>query len=322
MPIAFDKAVIGSPITWIAATYSLTPSGLEVRIKESLVDETVALMQQILGGNYVLEKVLRTCIGKAMYIASLITVVRPFLSELYAALQSPSSSKHGLPVIWTKQIAHSLTWLLILLTESRTELVRRFDLCAYLGQGTRVEICLDASPWGLGGFLVISGRITAWFACVISTAEKELLHIVEGDCAAQQTVEALAVLVALRAWKNQWIHKRVMLKIKSDSISALVIAFKLKTKGSGSGTIAREVALDIACSEYQPHIVEHIPGVDNVIADELSRRYQPGHEFVLPAILKDVPETVFTARGREYFKTADTPSLVRRFAVKRGGGSS
>ena len=51
--------------------------------------------------------------------------------------------------------------------------------------------------------------------------------------------------------------RRPTIRVRSDSISALTIVLKLKTKGKGPGIVAREMALDMAEANYQPHIAEH-----------------------------------------------------------------
>ena len=76
-------------------------------------------------------------------------------------------------------------------------------------------------PGGLGGYLVEDDKIVAYFSVSIGKIEQRLLSIDVADCACQQTVEALAVLVALRCWKHRWRGKPIFLGVKSDSISAL-----------------------------------------------------------------------------------------------------
>ena len=231
---------------------------------------------------------------------------------MYAESHGPAGN-----TIWTKQVEHSLTWLVSFLHESDAKLERRFDLDTYQGRGQEVVICLDASPWGLGGFLVENQRIQSWFSCGISEEEQAILRISIAESAAQQVVEALVVLVALRAWKCRWVHQRVILRVKSDNISALVMCMKLKTDGYGTCIIAREMALDIASTEYTPSIAEHIPGVDNIIADALSRRLQPGANVQLPTCLASIEEMVLPTRGKEYYRTLlNKPPAVR----KRQGG--
>jgi hypothetical protein len=218
--------------------------------------------------------------------------------------------------VWLKQVDHSVTWLHALLTKRRGTLTRHYDLGVYYGRGPTIDMCLDASPWGLGGFLTEQGRITSWFACGLSAAEVELLGITGGTSSSQQVVEALVALVALRGWSNRWARQRAQLKVRSDSISALVLCLKLKTKGKGTTIVAREVALDIADPVYAPHIAEHIPGVENVVSDMLSRKYAPGTTFMLPKCLEGVEELVLPPRDQAYFVAAKLPS--EHTARKRG----
>jgi hypothetical protein len=279
------------------------------------VDETLQMLTSFLGGNYIHKAKMRSCVGKAQHIASLVPLVRPFLQELYAALHSTATAAHarfGSEIVWTKQVRSALTWLAHLLQESEGKLERTFELHTFRGQGLAVEICLDASPWGLGGFLTENGVITSFFAAPLSLAESKILRFTIAESAAQQTVEALAVLAALRAWKHRWLHQRVFIRVKSDSMSALILTFKLKTSGIGSGIIAREIALDLAQSEYQPNVVQHVPGVDNIIADELSRKYQPGHVFTLPTALAGVTELQLPIRDQSYFRSTLPPAVPRR----------
>ena len=95
-------------------------------------------------------------------------------------------------------------------------------------------------------------------------------------------------------------------------MAALTITLKLKTSGKGPGIIAREMALDIAQACYAPFVSEHVPGPNNDICDALSRKFQPGIVFQLPAAVKDVPETLLCPRTRCYYRTAELPtSLVK-----------
>ena len=137
-----------------------------------------------------------------------------------------------------------------------------------------------------------------------------LLSIVwlkDKDDGSDRPITLLAVLAAMRAWKHRWLHQRVFVKVKSDSISALVLMFKLKTSGYGAGIIAREVALDLAQSEYYPNVVQHVPGIDNVIADELSRKHQPGHTYVMPACLTNVQEIKLPSRTTQFYRSTRPP---------------
>ena len=67
------------------------------------------------------------------------------------------------------------------------------------------------------------------------------------------------------------------------------------------------MALDIAAANYIPDVAEHVPGIHNTIPDALSRKYQPGQRYIIPNILKDVPELQLKPRSREYYKSLGTP---------------
>ena len=93
LPLSFNKAVIGANVTWTSGEFAPTRSLLTVRVKQSIVDETVELLHQFLRGHYIRLKELRSFTGKVTHIASLVILVRPFLAELYAALYSPDAAR-------------------------------------------------------------------------------------------------------------------------------------------------------------------------------------------------------------------------------------
>ena len=100
--------------------------------------------------------------------------------------------------------------------------------------------------------------------------------------------------------------RRCTLRVKSDSVSALTLLVKFKSSGSACQALAREVALDFATAAFMPIVAVHIPGLANVIADVLSRKFQPKREFALPSCLNDVKEFIAPVRTRDFFKTLAT----------------
>jgi len=227
-----------------------------VEVKEAIVKDTQELTTAMLTQNTTSRKKLRSYVGKLMHIASVVQQLRPFLTDIYAALYSKASNAPR-GHIWTKQMLPVLVWVNALLSNGVGKLVRRYDLAPYMGTGRQVTMDLDASPWGIGGYLTENGSIVSWFSSALSVSEQAALGISLGDCAAQQTVEALAALVALRSWSSRWIGLQPTIRVRSDSISALTIVLKLKTRGKGPGIVARDMALDIAEGCYQPLIAEH-----------------------------------------------------------------
>ena len=68
-------------------------------------------------------------------------------------------------------------------------------------------------------------------------------------------------------------------------------------------TCWRELALTLAASVVRPRVIEHTPGVANKLADILSRRYQPGVPWRLPAVIAHIPECMLTPRGADYYRS-------------------
>ena len=159
----------------------------------------------------------------------------------------------------------------------------------------------DASPTGLGAFLVINGEIHEYVFGRITTLDQEVLKTKAGGSEGQQVWEALIVLSALRLWSPLWKARRITLAVKSDSVSALIMLIKLKTDGVGMGIISRELALDIGEAIYEPNVGTHIPGVTNILADHLSRR--DDDTIPLPAALGLARRREFPVRDRAWWRT-------------------
>ena len=51
-----------------------------------------------------------------------------------------------------------------------------------------------------------------------------------------------------------------------------------------------------------PQIVEHISGVTNVIADELSRLYEPGRSQDIPSQLRGISPAQIPDRPKAWYK--------------------
>jgi len=108
----------------------------------------------------------------------------------------------------------------------------------------------------------------------------------DGEQPAQHVSEQpLAMLLALRVWRDRWRQWRSSVAVRGDIVTMLTMVLHFKGVGASLNIIAREVALEVAASSYRPLIAEHIPGVANVTADVLSRLHVPGSTYELPACL-------------------------------------
>ena len=319
-PLAFHKAVMAPTLTWVGVKLQLTSDQVRVEVPESKVQELLTLIDGCLSSNLTSKKSLRTLIGKAMAVASVLYTWRPFLHELYAALHCKESNAPT-GCVWTKQLRHSLQWIKCFLSEEEGHIVRVFTVQHYLHQGPQVIITWDASPFGMGATLQIDGEFTEFFAVGITDSDCDILQIEVGSSKSQQTVEALAGLIAMRVWSRFWQGQRAVLQIRSDNIGALSLFAFLRSSSAALRTIAAEFALDLGRAEFRPDLYAHIPGITNVICDVLSRRYDPRKTFYIPSQLLKVRAIVPPTRNRSWWRslshTSAAPSAECEVRAKR-----
>ena len=248
-PLAFHKAVMSPTLTWVGVKLQLTTDQVHVEVPESKVKELRALIDDCMSSNLTSKKSLRTLIGKAMAIASVLYTWRPFLHELYAALHCKESNAPA-GCVWTKQLKHSLDWIKCFLAEEKGHIERIFTVQHFLCNGPQVIITWDASPFGMGATLQLDGEFLEFFAIGISDADCDILQIEVGSSKSQQTVEALAGLIALRVWSRFWQGQRAVLQIRSDNVGALSLFAFLRSSSTQLRTIAAEFALDLGKAEF------------------------------------------------------------------------
>ena len=204
-------------------------------------------------------------------------------------------------MVWRKQINQTLIWISYFLAQSSNGLTREWFFSSYSADVSDLIFILDASPWGLGGVLVINSIIVAYFTSPLDNYDEQRFDNKIGQTTGQQTWEALCILVALRVWHEHWSHRRVSLTIKSDNVAALVLAAQLKAKGPRR-IIAKELALMYAEAAFEPTILQHILGVVNTLADSLSRLYEPGSPKAVPPSLLQVARTPVPVRTADFYK--------------------
>jgi hypothetical protein len=172
-----------------------------------------------------------------------------------------------------------------------------------------LTIAVDASPWGIGGVLMKNGSPHRWFADEIHDIDLQILKDKNGHSAArgdhrfQTTWEALALLVAIRAWRTEE-HSGAMVVIQSDSLSALSAIAKQGSTSSSVSRVLHELALDDADMDSGLTQLTHIPGLANVWPDALSRLWEPVHAKKFPIELSKVERTHVPERSVDAFWTS------------------
>ena len=70
--------------------------------------------------------------------------------------------------------------------------------------------------------------------------------------------------------------------------------------------VAKEVALEYSDTSFEPRIFEHVAGISNVLADKLSRLYEPGAGAQVPHELVNVMKAEVPTRDKRYYKILAT----------------
>lgn len=178
-----------------------------------------------------------------------------------------------------------------------------FTLSAHRREGPEVILAWDASPYGMGGMLQINKEFKEFFAIGISKDDEKYMATEAGSSVGQQTWEGLCGLICLRLWSKFWQAARAKLRLRNDNVGALTLFAHVKGRSPAHTLLARELALDLGRAQCRPDLVEHLPGVTNKVCDVLSRRYQPGQEFVLPRCMLQAKAVVPPARNLTWWKT-------------------
>ena len=308
--LAYKKASRGTQVTWIGAQLTAleqsTPrSRIEVRAKEEIIKDLSEMTRSHLQENLCSIKNYQTYVGKLNHVAGIVEVLRPFMADLYGVLYNKGNTKAPKNCVWTKQWRHITLWIQAFFNNESKDLYREYRLWTYFGKGINVEVVTDASPWGLGGYIVIGGKIMAYYTSPITSDDEKLLNIQIGEASAQQVAEALAILVALKLWHKVWRKHMIRLCMKSDSISALTLISKLRVKYQSVGLtlIGRELALLFGSCCYKPQSLQHIPGLSNDYADALSRQHQPGNQKTVPEAFRNAAKMTPPRRSQTYYQT-------------------
>lgn len=141
-PLAFHKAVMAPTLTWVGVKLQILPSKIRVEVPEPKVLELITLVDEVSASNVVAKRKLRTLIGKAIAIASVIYTSRPFTHGLYSALRvEDSHAPQG--CVWTRQLYHSLAWIKTFLSGEGGCIERIYSKDNFLTRGPRV-----LTTWG------------------------------------------------------------------------------------------------------------------------------------------------------------------------------
>ena len=305
LDLSFRKGQSGQDVSWIGSRLVLSRSGVVAQLQGDTVVELKGLIHGMLAQNLVAHSALRTLAGKISNAARLLTAWRPFLREIWAALSSDTTAPHGM--VWVRQFRSALLWFAAFLGQSGANIFRPFLFLAYTLPAERTLFVVDASPWGFGGVYFENGQAKEYLHEEITEDDCNILKIDVGSPNGQQILEALAMLIALRVWRQRWRQLRSTVVVRGDNVTMLTMVLHFKGASHGLSIVAREVALELADAAYRPLVAEHIPGIANTLADALSRVGDPSKRWQLPAALHGAVRALVPPRPASWYRALGAP---------------
>ena len=316
--MAVHKEQFGHTDGWIGYDISNTATEISIQIKAEFMLNLKMKTNEFQKTNLIKTKELRTYTGRANHVANLLFAWKPFLDTLWAAtagsacsLKNRRTSRARTGMTWTKQVRSSLDWLAIFLEAEPGALRRSWELDHFRTPASSLTMVLDASPFGFGGALYEEGRPVAFFHDIIDDHDQRIHHHKRGDHKGQQVWECLVVLIALRVWKDRWVKRRSSITIRSDNMSALALACRLKTSAA-SRLIGKEIAMVYTSAAFEPKVVEHISGITNTVADALSRIGDGSGAFEVPDELAHLVKTPVPVRDESFYTTLAAKQVGRK----------
>ena len=290
--ISWAKVQHGTQVKWIGAWVTAAPRGAaELSLPKAFLDDIRAEATEMIGMPTTPLRRLRRLAGKASWAGGFIPAISSMITPFWATAADVERGK-GLPhragsgdrCVPTVRVLPALKWLVAFTRGKTGMLTRRFEPGTHEGRA-RLVMEFDASPWGYGGVLLKRGKPVEFFGTPISTEDLMKFSIEIGSHKFQTLCENLAMLIGVRHWLTRWKDQRLVVVVRSDSMSALGAWEKQSSKSAAVNEVVREMALDMAEAKYRIDLREHVEGKLNLLPDALSRLYQPGAAVGIPAEL-------------------------------------
>ena len=304
---SWKKGQRGQRVRWVGVELERTAAA---GVRVSLPAETARRYAELLAvararGSSSLQAARRMA-GQSAWVGAIVPEVRPFARCLWASVAGACAD--GAAKVGWKRIHHKVRWLehLYLQATGRGWLSRVYPAWAV---ESPLVVTTDASPWGMGATIAYRERVLGYVASRITAVDGDKWETAPGRCEDQALWEQLAVLVALRAFRQLLPQKQgVTWRVRSDSMVVVGATTKLSSPDWRINEVLGEVALE--CALCQARIcVDHLPGVKNEVADGLSRMWGPTPS-ALPGECKEAREVTAQSRGGDFWLLP--PRVTRR----------
>lgn len=204
-------------------------------------------------------------------------------------------------MVYLKQINHAVRWLHALIQEVDALRPGLQKVFRYRPNDPWVLIQTDACPTGMGAYLMIAGKFAAYWHDSVTAANLELLGATAGDPAFQSEWELLAVWISVETFmpilSELGCNPRILLR--TDNAATISAAMDYGAKSPLMVQLAAEISMQMEVHQLSQLRAEHVLGISNKIADQLSRMQT--HDSV-PGPLRTAKCLVPQPRGKHMFR--------------------
>ena len=251
--LSWAKAQKSSRVNWVGAEVVVdSPNSLTVYLPAEFVSKLLDNIDTVMGvkgwtgctssvtgtTEFTALRLLavRVSAGIVPCFGTMLELVWAVLTEYMSPRKHPPEAR-----IPRRRTTQACSWLVNVLRRQTGAGERTYEMDTNFSEPTFVTT-VDASPWGVGGFLSFKGRAIGWFAEPVQEQDVQRFGIEIGSHKFQTLLEALAVLVAVRCWSAVWNCSRASPRVRSDSLSTLGAMNKLRSRTPGLAAIMWELA--------------------------------------------------------------------------------
>ena len=321
IPLSWDKGSLACSAAahdWIGVTFQCRQPGTCTMTVPNKFHQEVLVLARLFAdpstSTAPLAKAHALC-GKAGRLAQVVPEVRPFTSALFSALSaclmaSAARAREAPPnKVATRRFRHAASWLVSLLAGQPFALEHTLYLRRPLVPTSHRRVEFDASPWGGGAVLIQEGHPSEFFVVEWTNNSAAKFGAVPGQPRWQTFWEFATLVLAMAHWAPNFEG----LVFAGDNIGSLQLALHGRVKGvlaafadeylaeappsdsaevpllsprvrEGLAALARELFVRKAKAQWHFGVC-HLASEANVLADRLSRRFQPGASTRLPSSL-------------------------------------
>ncbi len=270
VPLSWEKTQIGYIVDWVG--FEVDFRNRRVSLNDLKRSKLSNLLDESFSGKSVHINVLQTVGGFMSWASTLVPTARPLLWPIFRAIYAASA--HPDQRVYDMSMIRATTrlWRHIILTADT--FVPR-NLRQRSPALLRVDACADEKGAWLGGWFLERADAPfssiKWFACSVPVSifpdRKKREQSFISAC------EMLALALAVRLWGSRIVANGFDLaRLQSDSMVSVLSCGADYAKSPNMAFALRELVVSELSVGLETE-VQHIPGISNVLADAISRRF-------------------------------------------------